>query len=73
VSEQKETYTVKVYLAEAGTGNYKLYATFTVNGKEGRVVSTDYTEFTVPTTAAPTTTTTESLEADATTAPLGDG
>ncbi len=59
-SEQRADYTVKVYLAESGTGDFKVYATFKMNGKTGKPVTTEYSQFTVVTTTtpAPTTTTT---------------
>ncbi|MBQ3068703.1 MAG: Stk1 family PASTA domain-containing Ser/Thr kinase [Clostridia bacterium] len=63
-SEQREEYTVKVSLAESGTGNYKPYATFKVSGRTGKPVSTEYSQFTVVTTTtpAPTTTTVATTE-----------
>ncbi len=61
-TEQKSTYKVTVEVSESGKDKYKKYATFRINGELGVITSTEYLEFTVPTTAAPTTPTTAPTE-----------
>ncbi len=61
LSEQKAEYTVTVELSAADEDDFKTYAVFTINGKEGTVTSRDYRAFSVTpttTTAEPTTTST---------------
>ncbi len=61
-TEQKSSYKVTVEVSESGKDKYKKYATFRINGELGVITSTEYLEFTVPTTAAPTTPTTAPTE-----------